>query len=294
MAKTASKPVTKPVGSAEQINLMAQYRHEAAEHRRILFERGSGLYTGWRDFRRFLQDMGPAPGVDYLITRLTANDMTYAPGKVAWIHRLKQPRLIDLLASMQSPPENCHTQLVTVRGSMVEYTALARALGVPFEAMAVAFKSGTSPEALVQQASIGETLIQDETPWLAPERRQAFFGAYRMWHMQVQPHYASMATPAFLFVYSALPNMLKLKNGLDEVGLWDPPTEKGKALRQEHDLWRRYCDNMARVESARLVQPSLQQYSLTTDVKAMWDHVNRTEELYRTGSEPGGRGAKTH
>jgi hypothetical protein len=113
-----------------------------------------------------------------------------------------------------------------------------------------------------------------------------------MWHMQVQPQYASLATPAFLFIYSALDNMLKVKKGLVDIGLWDPPTQKGKEQRQDHDLWRRYCDNMVRVEAARQDLPALRQFSLLTDLQPMWDYVKRTEEQYRTAGQPARPGGR--
>src|SRR5438876_1176476 len=124
---------------AQSKMLFQEHKHEAAEHRRILFERGSGLSPSWKDFRTFLHDLCPAP-----------------------------------------------------------------------------------------------------SPWMSEERRDAFLVGYRMWHMQIQPHYASEATPSFLFIFGSLPNMLKIKQQLIEISLWDPPTQKGKEQRQNHDLWRRY------------------------------------------------------
>ena len=52
-------------GGAQALSrgLHQEYKHEAAEHRRILFERGSGLSPSWKDFRNFLQDLGPSGSV---------------------------------------------------------------------------------------------------------------------------------------------------------------------------------------------------------------------------------------
>jgi hypothetical protein len=263
--------------------MLEQYRHEASEHRRILFERGSGLSPTWRSFRSFLDDLGPAPSSEHLATRLMAGDLTYGPGRVAWIHRSYQRQPVDPLAHFIPSSGEAYSQWVTVRGTLMEYSQLAKVLGVPFEAMAAALRNHITPDQMVQQASIAETLSQTPTPWLTPERRQAFMTAYRMWHMQIQPTYAAEATPSFLFIYSALPTMLKLKQQLEDIGLWDPPTVKGKEQRRDHDLWRRYCEHMARIESARADHPPLTQYSLSTQVAEMWEHVKKLERRLRTG-----------
>ncbi|MDB5459074.1 MAG: hypothetical protein JWO72_815 [Caulobacteraceae bacterium] len=282
MAENAAAILPGDVVRMDQKTLLTTYRHEASEHRRILFERGSGLCPTWQNFTKFLTDLGPAPSTDHLATRLAAGDLTYGPGKVAWIHRDRQPVLVDPLASIRQAPPESHSQRLIIRGTPVEHTALARLLGVPFDAMAVALRNKVSPEALLQQASIAKTLMQAETPWLASERREAFLMAYRMWHMQVRPNYAAVATPAFLFIYSALPNMLKLKRSLTDLDLWDPPTVRGKNERRDHDLWRRYCEAMARVESARVDCSISRHFSLTSELQPMWDRIRAAEERYRT------------
>ena len=270
-------------GSAQLKGLYQDHKHEAAEHRRILFERGSGLSPSWKDFRTFLQDLGPAPSDDHLATRLMAGDLTYAPGRVAWIHKSYQQAPVNPLAKFDPKAGDSHSQWLEVQGVQIEFTDLAKVLGVPFGAMAVALRSGVTPDQLVQQASIAETLCQAPSPWLSEERRESFMIGYRMWHMQILPHFASEATPSFLFIFGALPNMLKIKQSLMEIGLWDPPTQKGKEQRQNHDLWRRYCENMARIESARVDIAPLRQYSLASEIEELWEHVKKLERRFSTG-----------
>jgi hypothetical protein len=269
-------------GQALLKGLFQEYRHEAAEHRRILFERGSGLSPSWKDFRTFLQDLGPAPSNEHLATRLMAGDLTYAPGRVAWIHKSFQQAPVNPLARFNPKSGDSHSQWLEVQGVQIEFTDLAKVLGVPFGAMAVALRSGVTPDQLVQQSSIAQTLSEAPSPWLSDERRDSFMVGYRMWHMQILPHYAAEATPGFLFIFGALPNMLKIKQQLIDVGLWDPPTQKGKEQRQNHDLWRRYCENMARIESARVDIAALRQYSLATQIEEMWEHVKKLERRFRT------------
>ena len=267
-----------------QKDLMTKYRHEAAEHRRILFERGSGMSASWQHFRQFLTDLGPAPSPNHIVTRLAAGDLTYAPGKVTWMHRDRQPIPYDPLATLSSRPVTSCGQWADIRGKAVEFSDLAKHLGVPFEVMSVSLRNSASVEDMVQQASIAETLVRsDEATWLAPERREAFFKAYRMWHMQVLPRYASAATPAFLYLYSALPSMVKARDGLIALELWNPPTDHGKRERAEHVLWRRFCDVMVRVEAARAEFEIYKQYSLFTQISDLWERVLQTEVRFRTG-----------
>ena len=262
--------------------LYQEHKHEAAEHRRILFERGSGLSPSWKDFRNFLHDLGPAPSGEHLATRLMAGDLTYAPGRVAWIHRSFRRAPVNPLARITPKSGESHSQWLEVQGVQIEFTDLAKVLGVPFGAMAVALRSGMTPDQLVQQASVAETLSQAPSPWMSDERRDSFMVGYRMWHMQILPHFASEAAPGFLFIFGALPNMLKIRQQLIEIDLWDPPTQKGKDQRQNHDLWRRYCENMARIESARVDIAPLRQYSLATQLEEMGEHVKKLERRFRT------------
>jgi hypothetical protein len=269
-----------------QKDLLTKYRLEAMEHRRILFERGSGMSASWQNFRQFLSDMGPTPSPNHIVTRLAAGDLTYAPGKVTWMHRDRQPVPHDPLANLASRPQSSMGQWAQVRGKPVEYADLAKHLGVPFEVMTVALRNNASAEEMVQQASIAETLVRsDPAHWLAPERRDAFFKAYRMWHMQVQPRYAAAATPAFLYLYSALPSMVKARDTLIGLELWNPPTDKGKIERGEHPMWRKFCDVMVRVEAARTEFEIYKQYNLFTQINELWQRVLQTEVRFRTGPQ---------
>jgi len=275
-----------------QKDLLNKYRHEAGEHRRILFERGSGMSPSWQNFRQFLADIGPSPSPAHIVTRLAAGDLTYAPGKVTWMHKDRQPIPFDPLATMVSRPQTSQGHWTDIKGKSVEYSDLAKHLGVPFEVMSVALRNCESPEELVQQASIAETLVRSDTAtWLAPERRDAFYRAYRMWHMQILPRYAAAATPAFLYLYSALPTMVKARESLIAEQLWNPHTDKGKRERAEHPLWRRFGDVMVRVEAARAEFEIYKQYSLFTEVDELWRRVQQTEVRFRTGPKAAAQAA---
>lgn len=283
MVQTVTSTHVADARTMDQKALMAKYRHEASEHRRIVMGRGSGICPTWRNFRQFIADMGPAPDPQHIITRVVAGDLTFAPGKCAWIHRDRQPVLAPPAAEGSSGPT--FGIWASVEGAQIEYGALSKRLGVPMEAMTVALRSGQSPEELVRKAEVAQTMMNRDAPWLPPEpeRREAFFTAYRMWHMQVHPRYAAAATPAFLYLYSALPGMRKSRDGLIALNLWDPPTAQGKRDRSVHDLWRRFCEAMLRVETARIEFAIYKQYSLTDHLEELWQRVKQAEERFRAG-----------
>ena len=269
----------------DQKDLVTLYPHEAGEHRKIVFARGTGMCASWNSFRQFLVDLGPAPDADHLATRLAAGDLTYAAGKVAWIHRDRQPHLIDRSVQIRPSgrPQRAAgaSRWTTLRGEPIEYGDLADQLGVPVDTMAMALKSRPTADELVQHASIAETLSQGDPAWLAADRKDAFMMGYRMWHMQVHPRFAAAATPAFLYLFSALPGMIKCRDGLVELELWNPATQKGKGERDAHPLWRRFTDSAVRVESARQEFAIYKQYSLWTEIDELWARVSQAEERFR-------------
>jgi len=145
----------------------------------------------------------------------------------------------------------------------------------------MALRNRATADELVQHAEIAETLAQGDPDWLAADRRDAFMMGYRMWHMQVQPRFAAAASPAFLYLFSALPGMLKARDSLVELGLWNPATQKAKAERDIHPLWRRFTDSAVRVESARQEFAIYKQYSLWTEIDELWARVKLAEDRFR-------------
>ncbi|MBV9509164.1 MAG: hypothetical protein JO303_02640 [Caulobacteraceae bacterium] len=280
----AGEPVAEHVRDAhsfKQHQLQGKYGQEVAEHRRILFSRGSGMCPAWKDFRQFLIDLGPAPGEDYVVARMVAGELSYAPGKAAWFPRDRQPVLVDRTATLKARAPGAAGQWVKVRGKEVEYSTLAQSLGVPMGLMAQALRGEQTAEDFVEQAEVGDVLCQQKTPWLPPGKREAFLAAFRLWHMQVQPKFATAATPAFLFLYSALPGMIALRDQLAAAEAWEPITQKGKAAREAHPAWARFCELMTRVEAARGDFAVYRQFSLTRQLDEMWVRIQQAEQRFR-------------
>ena len=283
MATEAATSHVADTRTMDQKQLMAKYRYEASEHRRILMSRGSGLDPLWREFRRFLADMGPAPDTDHIVTRVIAGTLTYAPGKCAWIRRDNQPKPLPPTEAPAGPTFGVWT---SIDGKPIEYGGLARQLGVTTESMTGAMRSGQTPESLVERAAITQSLSNSaasDIGWMPQEKekREAFLMAYRMWHMQVGSRFATSATPAFLYIYSALPGMIETRDELIGLDLWDPPTERGRQLRSQHNLWRRFCESMMKVESARTDFAIYKQYSLTHQLDDLWARVQQAEARFR-------------
>ena len=76
--------------------------------------------------------------------------------------------------------------------------------------------------------------------------------------------------------------MVKARDSLIELELWNPPTDKGKQERGEHPLWRRFCDVMVRVEAARTEFEIYKQYNLFTQINELWQRIQQTEVRFRT------------
>lgn len=270
----------------EPAELHARYAHETAEHRQMVFARGTGMCASWKSFRQFLVDMGPAPSADHLATRLAASDLTYVPGKVAWIHRDRQPQLFDPASVIEVSPLVGGEKWTTVRGRQIGFATLAGHLGVPVDVITVALRGKPAADDLVQHASIADTLSQAPMSWLPADRREAFLMGYRMWHMQVSPHFAASATPAFLFLFSAVPGLLKSRTELQALGHWEPATELAKHQREQHPLWRRHSDTLLRVEAARQDLPIYKTYSLSSALDELWSRLERAEQRFRDVSAP--------
>jgi two-component system catabolic regulation response regulator CreB len=259
-----------------------RYAHEAGEHRRILFARGSGLCAAWKTFGQFLVDMGPAPDTDHVATRLSAQDLTFGPGRTAWLHRDYPPRLTEPLDFSRLTTTAPDGRVAIAQGRPVDYAVLAQGLRLPVESVATAIARGADGDGLAQQAAVADALAQGGAPWFPPEHQPAFLAAYRVWHSQVQPAFAALATPGFFYLFLALPEMMKSRAGLIELGLWDPPTEAGRAARAAHPLWRRFQDGATRADIARASLAIYRQYELQEEVEDLCERVAAAERRFRT------------
>jgi len=210
--------------------LCRKYTHEASLHRNMLMSRGTGLAPEWRDFRAFLTAIGRRPTEEHNFILLNRHERTYGPGRVKWMTADEQAaheeefdrqqaaksrethQLMHQAAAMKrasAPNAQNFGQWTPMAGRQVAYTEVAKRLAIPIGALNKTMADGRTADELVKRSGSAQELINPDLQWLPPDptRKQNFFEAFRIWHMQVQPQFARAATPTFLFLFIALPVM---------------------------------------------------------------------------------------
>jgi hypothetical protein len=285
-ATTADATPTLPPGWAARIaklqlrTLLIEFTLEAAEHRRIVFDRNAKFPESWRDFRQFLLLLGPAPGEHYRVMP-TVGEKGYDQ-RSRWEHKSAKRQAQPNPASRQSSPDATYSQWTMMAGKPIEYTTLSRTLNVPFENMAVALNAGRSPDEIVQQSSVATTMSL-QMDWFSSDqqRQDAFRGAYRAWHMKVEGRFSGAATPKFLYLYILLPEMIRCKATLLEADLWDPLSERHRSMRDASPAWKRYCELFPKAQVAVQEMDIYRQYSLTSQLEDLWTRVETAEKRFR-------------
>lgn len=297
--------------------LHQKFEVEARAHRNILMQRGVGLAAEWRDLGRFLLDLGPRPSPDHRLVLLNRFERTFGPGRAEWMNdedearhivqfdrqmqakAAEQQRILEEAAALRArkgqTPQNSYGQWTSLGGQTVSYTDVAKRLNLPPSALAKVLAAGRSPDELVKRAASADEVINEKADWLPPEpeRRKSFLQAFRMWHLQVQPSFSRAATPAFLFLYSALQMMRESRDQLIAEDLWQPLGDRATRARDAHPAWNRYCDFMSRAQVALLEIPIYASYSLLSDLEALHDRVVAAERRFRAKPEaPAKPGAK--
>jgi hypothetical protein len=285
-AKSAEATPTLPLGWAERIAklqlraLLIEFRQEAAEHRRIVFDRNAKFPEGWRDFRQFLLALGPAPSEHYRVAP-TVGEKGYDQ-RSHWEHKSTKRQPPVRPPPPTSSPDHTYSQWTMMAGRPIEYTTLSRTLNVPFENMAVALNAGRSPDDIVQQSSVATTMSLQMDWFSTDEKRQdAFRSAYRAWHMKIEGRFSTAATPKFLYLYILLPEMIRCKATLLEADLWDPLSERHRSMRDASPAWKRYCELFPKAQVAVQEMDIYRQYSLSTQLEDLWSRVETAEKRFR-------------
>ena len=266
-------------------DLMKAYAREAGIHRNMMLRRGTGMSPTWRDLRKFLLDLGPAPSDDHLLGFISDDDVTYAPGRAKWMPSkdvaAQEARLAEVGARAVAEAQAADWRRNPKKNNLMPPR--------------VATKSAepAKPSAPVERTDPG-LLIDMNSPWLPADadRRDAFLKIYRAWHGQVLPQYSRSATPAFLFAFSALPVLKKCRDDLTDLDLWDPLTEAGHQAKEVHPAWKKYCEFLPRASAALQEIGTYSDYSIFSQLDDLIDRVVKAEVRFRQGPEkrPGLRG----
>jgi len=138
------------------------------------------------------------------------------------------------------------------------------------------------------------SLIDTSAPWLPdePERKTAFLQVFRYWHGQVRPEYAHKAKPSFLFLVTALPVMVKARDTLVALDLWEPHGEQSRQKRDQHSSWKKYCEFMPRAQQALLELDDYRHLSLLTALDDLNGRIIKAEKRFREGLPPPAKGRR--
>jgi hypothetical protein len=154
-------------------------------------------------------------------------------------------------------------------------------------------KSAAPPEAAMPPAAAAmpagpptaTSMIDDTASWLPdePDRRAAFLQVFRYWHGQVRPEYAHKARPAFLFLVTALPVMVKARDDLKALNLWEPPGDQSRQARDVHPAWKKYCEFLPRAAQALQELDDYRHLSLLSALDDLNGRVSKAEKRFREG-----------
>lgn len=293
--------------------LAKKYERESNIHRNIMMTRGTGITGNWRDFRAFLNDLGPCPGEGFNLVLLNRYERTYGPGKARWMNSAQQKKHeeeFDKQLAAKATEQNkllmqaqalktakmggtpTMGQWTSMGGRTVGYSEVAKRLNIPVAALSKTLKDGRTVDDLVKRAGSADELIDRNAHWLPPEenKKDSFLEAFRVWHMQVLPPYSRAATPTFLFLFIALPMMKECRDELIDLNLWTPLGHRAEAARDAHIAWKKYTELMPRAQAAMMEIPIYASYSLLSELDKLCERIVTAESRFRAG--PKGPGAQ--
>lgn len=126
-------------------------------------------------------------------------------------------------------------------------------------------------------------LIDEDAGWLPadPGRRDAFLQVFRFWHAQVRAQYAAQATPAFLYLVTALPVLIQARDQLKVDRLWEPKSEPLQSQRAAHPAWKKYCEFLPKAQQASAEIKAYRTVSLVSGLDELFARVTSAEKMYR-------------
>jgi hypothetical protein len=181
------------------------------------------------------------------------------------------------------------------KGPTAEAAAANAAAAKAAAAKATAAKPAPPPAPVAPAGPpTAASLIDETAPWLPDEaeRRTAFLQVFRYWHAQVRPEYAHKARPAFLFLVTALPVMVKARDTLVALDLWEPHGEHSRQRRDQHASWKKYCEFLPRAQQALQELDDYRHLSLLTALDDLNGRITKAETRFREGLAPPGKGRR--
>ncbi len=270
------------VERADMRELMTQYRREADTHRGIMLRRGLGVASEWKSFKQFLLDLGPCPDASHLLMPIYEGERSYGPGRVHWA----PPGTVAKPAPPKPPTSSNggYGQWASLSGNTVSVSSLSETLATPLQPILRAMNEGATPDKVAGEVKAADAMMNAKAIWLPPDpkRRETFFMAFRAWRLAIRPELQAHATPAFLFLYTALPVMRDARDELTAMDLWKPLTHSKWSAREAHIAWKRYCEMMPRAQVALSEVKAYASFSLESELDVLCARILEAEKRLRT------------
>jgi hypothetical protein len=181
----------------------------------------------------------------------------------------------------QAPAYVAAAAAAAAKAAALKAAAAAKATPAPAPAQAPVAPPPAAPAGPPPAAS----LIDEAAPWLPDEadRKTAFLQVFRYWHAQVRPEFAHKARPAFLFLVTALPVMVKARDTLVAKDLWEPHGDQSREKRDQHPSWKKYCEFLPRAQQALQELDDYRHLSLLTALDDLNGRITKAEKRFREG-----------
>lgn len=274
------------IETAQLRDLMMQFRREADIHRSIMLRRGTGVASEWKNFKQFLVDVGPCPGPEHDLIAFYDNERSFGPGRVHWAPRGTKPKPAP--PKPINPVAGGYGQWASLGGESVSFTGLADKLATPLIPILQALNDGSTPDKVASDVKAADAMMNAKAIWLPPDgkRRETFFMAFRAWRLAIRPELHAHATPAFLFLYTALPVMRDSREELMRLDLWKPLTHSKWSAREAHIAWKRYCEMMPRAQVALSEVKAYASFSLESELDVLCARILEAEKRLRAPAKP--------
>ena len=259
--------------------LVSQFRHEAGELHQLLSSQDPAVPPGWRDFRRFLADVGPSPGPAHHLQRIVSK-AAWCGDNVAWVLKPK-----ELKAPPPAPPpspDSSYLQWTMIAGMPIDCADLPARLRLSFASISSAAAAGCSLDELAAESLRAAPDLED-LRWFSRSsaHQQAFRDAYMAWRLRVDFRNRDRAKPKFLYLYMLVPAMTRAKAALDRVGLWRPSTPRAQAERDIHPAWRQFNELLPKAQAMAAEFEPYRAYSVGEDIDALCGRITADEAHLR-------------
>jgi hypothetical protein len=77
--------------------------------------------------------------------------------------------------------------------------------------------------------------------------------------------------------------MVKARDTLKELNLWEPPGESSRVARDQHSSWKKYCEFLPRAQQALQELDTYKHLSLLSGLDDLMSRITTAEKRFREG-----------